>query len=147
MLILLTFASESERLKFERLFDKYKKLLLYTAYNILHDYSLAEDAVSEAYIRIYFNLHKIEDTESPKSISFMVTIVKNTALTILGKEKKYIVPQDDIEIADGGYNMEESVISDAITGDMLKIVDGLKEELREPFLLQYAHGLSHKQIA
>lgn len=148
MLILLSFASEDDRLKFEELFDKYKKLLLYTAYNILHDYSLAEDAVSEAYIRIYFNLHKIEDTKSPKAISFLVTIVRNTSLTILEKERKYVVPQDDeIEIADDGYNMEESVISEAITGDMLKIVDGLKEELRAPFLLKYAHDLSYKEIA
>jgi RNA polymerase sigma-70 factor (ECF subfamily) len=147
MLILLTFASEDDRLKFERLFEKYKKLLLHKAYGILNDYALAEDAVSEAYIRIYRNLSKIDDTESPQTVSFLVTIVKNTSLTILEKQKKYGVPKEDIEVTDSSYNMEEDLLSAAITGDMLKIVAGLKEELRAPFLLKYAHDLSHREIA
>ena len=45
MFIFLTFATEEDKLKFERLFEKYKRLLLYKAYGILGDYSLAEDAV------------------------------------------------------------------------------------------------------
>ena len=147
MLILLILATEDERLKFERLFEKYQKLLLYKAYAILNDYALAEDAVSEAYIRIYKNLGKIGDTEAPQTVSFLVTIVKNTSLTILSNQKKQGVPNEDIEEESGGYNMEEDLLSAAITGDMLKIIEQLKEELRAPFLLKYAHDLSHKEIA
>ena len=147
MFIILTFVTEGDRVKFEALFEKYKRLLLYKAYGILHDYSLAEDAVSEAYIRIYKNLNKIDDVNSPRAISFLVTIVKNTSLTILEKQKRYGVPEDDIETEQSADNMEEAVLSDAVTQDMLKIVDELKEELRAPFLLKYAHNLSHKEIA
>ena len=147
MLILLTFATEEERLKFERLFEKYQKLLLHKAFGILHDYALAEDAVSEAYIRIYRNLSKIEDADSPKTASFLITIVKNTSLTILEKQKKYGLPDDDIEAESSGYNIEEDILSAAMAGDMFKIVDKLKEDLRAPFLLKYAHDLSHKEIA
>ena len=157
MFIFLTFATEDDKLKFELLFEKYKRLLLYKAYGILNDYPLAEDAVSEAFIRIYKNLNKIEDVNSPKSVSFLVTIVKNTSLTILEKQKKHGVPEDDIETVGPGFHsraylegaddMEEGVVSAAVTQDMLKIVDKLKEELRAPFLLKYAHNLSHKEIA
>jgi RNA polymerase sigma-70 factor (ECF subfamily) len=147
MFFFLTFVTEDDRLKFELLFEKYKRLLLYKAYSILNDYSLAEDAVSEAFIRIYKNLGKIDDVNSPRAISFLITIVKNTSLTILEKQKKHGVPEDDIEIESGGDNMEETITSTAVTQDMLKIVDGLKEELRAPFLLKYAHNLSHKEIA
>lgn len=147
MLILLTFESEDERHKFAALFDKYKKLLLHTAYGILYDYSLAEDAVSEAYIRVYKNLSKIADIESPQTISFLVTIVRNTSRTILNKEKKYSVSPNELETLQDDYNMEESILSSAITGDMLKTVGKLKEELRAPFLLKYAHDLPHKEIA
>jgi RNA polymerase sigma-70 factor (ECF subfamily) len=146
MFIFLTFATEDDKLKFERLFEKYRRLLLYKAYGILGDYSLAEDAVSEAFIRIYKNLNKIDDIYSPRAVSFLVTIVKNTSLTILERQKKYIVPEEDVESDDGG-KLEESILSSAITQDMLKIVDNLKEELRAPFLLKYAHNLSHKEIA
>ena len=147
MFIFLAFVTEDDRLKFERLFEKYKRLLLYKAYGILNDYSLAEDAVSEAFIRIYKNLSKIEDVNSPRAISFLITIVKNTSLTILEKQKKHGVPEDDIEAETVGDNMEEAILSAAITQDMLKIVDNLKEELRTPFLLKHAHNLSNKEIA
>ncbi|MCL2496309.1 MAG: RNA polymerase sigma factor [Clostridiales bacterium] len=147
MFIFLAFATEDDRMKFELLFEKYKKLLLYKAYGILGDYALAEDAVSEAFIRVYKNLAKIDDIESPKTISFLATIVKNTALTILEKQKQHGVPKEDIESADSAYDIEESVLSAAVTHDMLKMVDELKEELRAPFLLKYAHDLPHREIA
>ena len=147
MLILLTFATEEERLKFERLFEKYQKLLLHKAFAILNDYALAEDAVSEAYIRIYRSLSKIEDTESPRTVSFLLTIVKNAALTILAAQQKSGLPQEDIEDESSGYDMEEDILSAAVAGDMQQIIGGLKEDLRAPFLLKYAHGLSHREIA
>jgi RNA polymerase sigma-70 factor (ECF subfamily) len=147
MFILLTFATEDDRLKFERLFEKYRRLLLHKAYGILQDYALAEDAVSEAFIRIYKNLGKIGDAESPGTASFLVTIVKNTSLTLLQKQKKSGLPEEDIEMESVSYNMEEAVLSQAVSRDMLKLVDELKEELRAPFLLKYARDLSHKEIA
>ena len=151
MFIFLTFETEDDKLKFERLFEKYKRLLLYKAYGILNDHSLAEDAVSEAFIRIYKNLNKVDDIDSPKAVAFLVTIVRNTSLTILEKQKKYgvseyDVPEGEIE-AKGDLSTEEDVLSVAVTHDMLKIVDNLKEDLRAPFLLKYAHNLSHKEIA
>lgn len=146
MLIILTFATETDRLKFEQLFNKYKRLLLYKAYGILNDYALAEDAVSEAYIRIYKNLGKIEDVDSPKTASFIVTIVKNVSLTILEKRKNVYL-SDPSEDEGDSYDIEETILSNAITSDMLKLVDELREELRTPFLLKYAHDLSHREIA
>ena len=147
MIIFLSFATEEDRAKFERVFEKYQKLLLHKAYGVLRDYDLAEDAVSEAFIRIYKNLHKIDDVASSRTASFLVTIVKNTSLTILNKQGK-AVPLDDYKGHEGaGPYTEDMALSDVITGDMLKLVDNLKEELRAPFLLRYAHDLSHSEIA
>ena len=147
MLIILVFATENDKTKFEQLYEKYKKLLLYKAYGILRDHDLAEDAVSEAFIRIYRNTDKIDDTTSPRTISFLVTIVKNTALTILEKQKKYVVLEEGAPYESDAYDLEETILSTAVTQDMLKLVDLLKEEMRAPFLLKYAHDLSHKEIA
>ena len=147
MLIFLTFASVDDKLKFERLFEKYQRLLLHKAYGILGDYALAEDAVSEAFIRVYKNLSKIEDPGSGQTAAFLVTIVKNTSLTILQKQKRAGLPEEDIEAESSSYDMEEAVLSRAVSRDMLKLVDELKEELRAPFVLKYAHGLPHKEIA
>lgn len=50
---MLTFDSEDERLKFESLYLNYRNLLFKCAFNILKRKNLAEDATSEAFIRIY----------------------------------------------------------------------------------------------
>lgn len=147
MLIILSFANESERFKFEYIYDHYKKLLLYKAYGILKDYSLAEDAVNEAFIRIYKNLHKIEDCESNMTISFVVTIVKNISLTFLKNEnKKRFDTLEEYEEKDN-FNLEDFVVGETNKNEMLFVIDSLKEELKSPFLLKYAHDLSHREIA
>lgn len=147
MFIFLVFETEEDRIKFERVFEKYQKLLLHKSYGILRDYDLAEDAVSEAFIRVYKNIQKIDDVGSSRTVAFLVTIVKNTSLTILKKRDNYIELDEFMEYEDTSPRLEDTVLSDVITSDMLKLVDNLKEELRAPFLLKYAHDLSHSEIA
>jgi RNA polymerase sigma-70 factor (ECF subfamily) len=146
MLLFLTFASDSDKDKFEYLYHKYKRLLLYKANQILNDYTLAEDAVSEAYIRIYKNLHKIENTDSGQTIAFLMLIVKNTSLTILDKEKRKQTTQEPDEDLAGDYNLEEDVISRLSTERIYELIEQLGEELKSIFLLRYAQDLSHKEI-
>ena len=149
LLIFLTFADENEKSKFDYIYDKYKKLLLYKANGILNDYSLAEDAVSEAFLRVYKNLHKIDDPDSGQTASFLVTIVKNTSINILNKNKNaygsnYDIYENDIQ---SDYSMEENIVSEIVTDGMLKVIDKLNDELKDCFLLMYAHNMSYKEIA
>lgn len=146
MLIILSFATEGDKEKFEYLYHKYKNLMLYKAYDILKDYRLAEDAASEAFIRIYKNLHKIEDTNSNQTISFLVTIVKNTALTILSKEQKHITDVYDEEMKDQ-RDLEEYVISELSSEGIFHLINQLNDDLKGVFLLKYAHGMTNKEIA
>ena len=146
--MILTFPTEYEKSKFEYIYNKYKKLLLFKANNILNDYSLAEDAVSEAFLRVYKNLHKIDDPDSGKTASFLVVIVRNTAIDILNKNKNSNMSDLDIYENDlqGDFNVEDHVMSETFTDGMLKVIDNLKDELKECFLLMYAHNLSYKEI-
>jgi len=151
MLIILSFASEQERERFEYVFHRYKKLLLYKANGILHDHALAEDATSEAFIRIYKNMHKIDDLDSNQTISFLVTIVTNTALTILNKEKRkqtvVVDFEDTFRQHSDDFDLEQHIVTNVATDNIFGCINLLKEELKAPFLLKYAHQLSHKEIA
>ena len=151
MVFFILLAIEGEHERFEYLFNNYKKLLLYKANNILRDYSLAEDATSEAFIRVYKNIHKIDDVDSNQTISFLVTIVSNVAITMLNKEKrKNVIPVDfEDTFANTGddFDLENHIVSKSNTNQMLGCIDKLKEELKAPFLLKYAHQPSHKEIA
>ena len=148
--IALSFASESDRDKFDLIYNKYRNLLLHKAYDILRDPHLAEDAVSDAFLRIYKNIHKISDPHSNKSIAFIVTIVKNTALTIYNKANKARSETMDFEtmdtIQDEGFDLETHVISNITAAGIYKYINGLSEKRKQVFLLKYAYGYSHGEI-
>lgn len=146
MIMIFIFADEAETVKFEYIYNKYKKLLLYKANQILNDFSLAEDAVSEAFIRVYKNLHKIKEPDSGETASFLYTIVKNTSIDILNKNKNgYAMNIEDTD-EQSNFNVEETVVSAIVTDGMLQVVDKLPDELKDCFLLMYAHDLSYKEI-
>lgn len=145
MLIFLSFNNESDKEKFDYLYNKYKRLLLHKAYGILGDYSLAEDAVSEAYMRIYKNLDKIEDETSNKAVAFIVTIVKNTALTIRAKQFKE-PPANEDERTPDSFDLENHIIDIDSTKGIYNLVNSLNDDLKSVFILKYAQDLSHKQI-
>jgi len=145
--LFFTFASESDKNKFEYIYEKYKRLLWAKAFDILKDHALAEDAVSEAFIRAYKHLHKIEDPDSNQSVSYLVTIVKNVAINLYHKEKR--VTSIDIAEYDEAddFNLEDMVTSQEDTSAAMKLVGRLKEELKAVFLLKYAYEMSHREIA
>lgn len=146
-MLLLTFSSEGSRDKFEYIYEKYKRLLWVKAFDILKDHALAEDAVSDAFMRVYKNLHKIENSDSPQSISFLVTIVRNVSINIYHRQKRITaIDISEYEEADP-FNMEEAVATTDELQTALKLVNSLQEEYRAVFLLKYAHDMSHKEIA
>jgi len=147
VLLILTFSTISDKQKFEYIYHSYKNLMLHKAYGIMKDYALAEDAVSEAFIRIYKNLDKIDEPASGRTISFVVTIVKNVSLTMLAKQNRQILEPLDDDQTDHSFDLEHHILGEISAQEIAKVVDTLKEELRAVFLLSYAYHLSHKEIA
>lgn len=145
MLLLLTFANEAERDQFEYLYHKYKNLCLKKAYDVLHDYAMAEDAVSEAYLRVYKNLHKIDDPDSNRTTAFLVTITRNAALTMLSREKKDLQELDEAQ--EDGFDLEQFALSRDSTQGIFKLLEELSEELRNVFVLKFAYDMNHREIA
>lgn len=146
MLLIFTFATAQERDKFEYLYTRYKKLLLHQAYEILRDYALAEDAVSEAYIRVYKNLHKVEDPAQGRAAAFLVTIARNVALTMRAANQRLPVEEPDDNLADPD-NLEEAALAGLGSEQIYAVVQSLDEELRQVFLLRYSYDHTNQEIA
>lgn len=80
--------TESQK-KFDDIVRQYENKLFYYAYNILHDKSLAEDAVWETFFsfaKIQKNMHneKIDNLEA-----YLIVTLKNCCFTIYNNEKKH----------------------------------------------------------
>ena len=148
MMIILFFQTESERDTFACLYSRYKRLMLHKAYEILRDYTMAEDAVSDAFIRVYKNLHKIDDPESNRSAAFVVTIVKNVALTMRRKEgKTQLEPYEEfLEQESDGFDLERSTLDKISAEEIIAQVNRLPEDLKSVFLLRFSYDMPLKEI-
>jgi len=148
LIILFAFSTVEERDTFACLYSRYKNLLLHKAYEILRDYALAEDAVSEAFIRVYKNLHKIDAPDSPRAAAFLVTIVKNVALTMLRKANQAAhAPYEDFmaEEADP-FDLERETLAKISADEIYALVNQLPEELKNVFLLRFAYDMPLREI-
>lgn len=72
----------------EQLYIKYAKLMFHTAYRILLDRYLAEDAVHTAFLRLEKNKFKIYSVSCNKTKSFLVIITRNIAINIYNEKKR-----------------------------------------------------------
>ena len=132
--------------KFERIYEKYKALAYSLAFEILRDASLSEDAVSETFIRVYKNLHKIEVENSPTTAGFIAVIAKNCAKTIAKKSDMSSFSELTADPADK-FDLEQSAIDKITAEEIAEATGRLSEELRAVFLLKYAYDMSNKEIA
>lgn len=148
ILLLLSFSSEDDRHKFEFIYEKYKNLMLYKARLVLHDQMLAEDAVSEAFMRIYRNLDKIEDASSPRGAAFIMTILKNCALSILkkGAKQSQELFEDALLYESASEDTAQIVISSLTEREIYDIVETLGEQTKAVFICKYAYDMSHGEI-
>ena len=79
MILFTTIENFSDRFKIERLYMCYRNLMYKEALEIVQNPHSAEDAVSESFVRIIKNLHKIDEQDRPKTRSFLVIICRNVA--------------------------------------------------------------------
>lgn len=145
----LNFGSIQEEHKFEALYNKYKQLVYRYAFNIMKRHTLADDAASEAWIRICRNLHKVNEEKCNDTVNYLVTIVKNVSYTIIEKENKTnpILFDDVVDYVEDSINLENEVISELQYEELLKCVGRLKNELEAPFILKFAQGYTNKEIS
>jgi RNA polymerase sigma-70 factor (ECF subfamily) len=123
-----------EQDKFTLLYMAYRKKMFYKANQILEDAYLAEDAVHEAFLRVTKNLHKISDVHCPQTMNFLVTIVKNVALSMKNSNasRDIIMTEENyFDEKDSGFNLENECLSninyERIVNEIQKLPDIYKD--------------------
>ena len=124
--MIMTIENDDDRQKAGALYRRYGRMMFYIARGILGDADLAEDAVSEAFVRIIENLEKINISDCYKTGGFVVIIVRHTALNMLKMQKrdKTVPFEDYTDYSDSEKSVFENVtireacakIADAVAG-------------------------------
>lgn len=132
--------SPEDKMKFERLYHKYRDLMYNIAYSFLKDEHDAEDAVHQAFVSIIENLEKLSSVECPKTKAFCVIVVERKALNMIRERKKYADSYDlELEGVEITLPEEQSGLPSAMAQ--------LSARYREVLLLRFHHGYTTKEIA
>ncbi len=141
---------QADREKFEQVYTTYRQLMYYVANSILHDTEAAEDAVQQAFIRIFQHLDQISQPECPQTKSFVVIIVRNIAINLYNSRKRRVVVSFD-ELED--WTADEALSPMAQTEEkddcqrLIGLIESLPENYRAVLLLRYAQGYSTKEVS
>ena len=141
----------TDKEKFIEIYNTYRNKILRKARSILHNDSLAEEAVQECLFRIAKSITKISSPVCAETASFILIIIRNICCDIIKKEhigdtvyydeakENYVqdkfIPDIDTIVSEVGFNQVISAISaiEDIYGDVLK--------------LKYLYGYSGREIA
>ncbi len=151
MMYLSTISTQEEKNKFEQLYHTYERKMYAVAYKILKNPEDAEDVVHDSFQALIENLDKIQEIHCHKTWNYIVTIVKNKAITRYNKKKKYTTGELEEE-----YFQEESSEDSPVyeyvekqeTAEIVaKLILELPEQYRYVIYLYYYNELPFAEVA
>lgn len=134
---------ESDKQKFERIYNNYYNVLLNTAYGILKERQSAEDAVHEAFLIILKCIDKIDEKDNRKTMNFLITIVKNKALNIYNKQKRIKIVEFPEELISDKDEVKNEITAEYVAENIKKLPEIYKDAL----MLKCRHDCSYGQMA
>lgn len=153
--VLQTIENDQQRDAVEQLFRLYHKSMMVKAYEILHNWHDAEDAVQETFIKVSRNIDDFlpVDTSSAKSLIGVYT--RNVAINIYNRKKRqnklFYLKQDisemNLESHDPDDNVLELVINQETIAALHQAIDCLDDMHRDVILLKYYYGKKNIEIA
>lgn len=125
---------------------RYQRAVIGSAYKILRDFALAEDAAQDAFVSAWMCLDKLRDAS--RFGAWVCRISKNRAVNIASKYRDYI-DFDTLSnvMSDADDFPEEIILGIEEKAELRLLVDALPEKIRTVIHLHYYEGLSIAEIA
>ena len=130
------------RRRFETLCETLRPDLLRFAFWLGRDRQLAEDVVQEALLRAWKSLDTL--AEEGKAKSWLLTIVRRELARTFERKRHETTDLDALVAAEAGALAAEE---DSALAEMRECIFRLKDEYREPLVLQVLMGYTTKEIA
>lgn len=147
--MILIFDTEEENNKFTEIYEKYKKIVIYTVKRFIYDEFIAEDIFQDIFIIIGHNLEHINLDEEKRSRNYIITIARNYCISYLRKEKN---SKEDLleEIESINYSPEnplDNVINKESFQLLQKEIKKLSYKYRMVLELKYINEFEDDEIA
>jgi RNA polymerase sigma-70 factor (ECF subfamily) len=128
----------------KKLFEKFAPKMMFVCLRYCKEQNDAEDALQEAFIKVFSNLEKYKNDGSFEG--WIRKIMVNSCLDLLRKAKKL---QNQASLDDVDFKIHDnSLASDNLEAeDLYKIIQKLPKGYQVVFNLFAIEGYSHKEIA
>ncbi|HEY1966273.1 MAG TPA: RNA polymerase sigma factor [Acidobacteriaceae bacterium] len=140
--------AEAERRdeRFEEMVGRQSKFMFQVAFSLLRNRQDAEDAVQEAFLKLYRGEAWLRmDNEK----GFLARTVWRVALDYLPRAERTLdVAEMELAASDGaGVSPEQSAVDKDERAVLRRLIDGLPEELRQPLVLSSVEEMTSREVA
>ncbi len=126
---------------FERTYAEYRGLMFALARRILGDAALAEDAVSDASVKLLEHYDCLAEPVGPRTRRFVAVLTERTALDLLRKRKwELALPPEELPACPAPASDPDLRLT------VLAALDALPGDQRTAVLLSTLCGLTAKQV-
>lgn len=132
---------------FEALFHIYYSSLCNFSFRFLGDQNLAEEAVSETFVKLWVKRGEIAINKSFQA--YLYTSVRNQSIDLLrkyGNNKRNFV-QYDLDIQTQNYSPEEEMQFQQLSENIEKGIEELPKQCKKIFLMSRDNQYSYQEIA
>jgi RNA polymerase sigma-70 factor (ECF subfamily) len=122
--------------------------MMHVAKSILHDASLAEDAVSETFAKLMHNMKNIFEIPSLRTQGYVTTITKNAAFNILKKQKNCKENGgDSLASLTNGNSTADDFAADENCNRIIEAIGALPKKLADVLFMSAIQGYKNIEIA
>lgn len=134
--------TQAEKDEFLKLYDKYKNLLYWIAFQKTNNIDTAEECVQETFHYVAKHFDKIDDVESKRTKCYLSVIVNGFAVDVYNKSLKSDAESKDFENTSAEYFDNLSKI------ELQSVFDNVLDDESKIFLyLKYIYHYKSKEIA
>lgn len=134
--------------KLEEIYNRYIKIMLYSANKILGDSSLAEDAVQAAFEKIIRHPDKVLSIPIDDLKPYLIVVSENAARRLYHDRNKIPeTPLDDIELFEPRQPGQEDISIDKLTLATIFQLSAFTPQFRDIIVLRYYYDLSIREIS
>ena len=139
---LLAAVSRGDQQAFRHLYDNSADRLMGVCVRVLRDRSLAEEAVQEAFIRIWHNAGEYHEGRGT-ALAWMLTIARYQSIDLLRRR-----PAQTVDLGELEDSLEGAVTAEGLDHSALDTcLDQLNSQQRSSILLSFYYGLTHEELA
>jgi RNA polymerase sigma-70 factor (ECF subfamily) len=133
--------------RFEDMVARQARFMFQVAFGLLRNKQDAEDAVQEAFLKLYRGEAWLR-MENEKG--FLARTVWRVALDHLPKATERMLDVSDVELVATdavGCSPEQSAVDRGERAVLKRLIDGLPEELRQPLVLSSVEEMTSREVA